>query len=118
MKKLIKAVLGLFKAVLGLFKIVLNFFKPRVKVVEKLLPYRPLPSVNSAVAAKYVLNKLITELETQREYYFSSEPSLIDLDSRNAGKVIGRAEVTFVTLNLIRQHLQDFIALAKGERNA
>jgi len=96
-----------------IIEFVKSLIKPRVKiktkVVERLLPYRLLPQIESGVAAKYVLNELIKILEEQREYYFTNQPNIMDLNDKNVGKIIGRSEVTFSTLNLIKQYLQDFI---------
>lgn len=81
---------------------------PVQKVIEKqYIQYEPLGEIQSENVCKYVLNKLIAELERQKEE-FGRTSAYLDLNDRNSGQILGSAAQTNNVLLMVKQYLEDY----------
>lgn len=102
--KFIKFFPFIFISVKDLFRVKRKKSEPK----GELIVYQSLGEIQSPLLCKYVLNKLVQQLEMDLAEFNRTAP-YIDLNDRNAGQYFGRAAAISNVIVMIRQSMQDYM---------
>jgi hypothetical protein len=92
----------------NLFHVKQKTIAPEKKWIDReVVFYKSLGEVQSPQLCKYVMNRVITELERLRADFDQTAP-YIDLNDRNSGKYLGRISTLSDVLLMIRQYIEDY----------